>query len=301
MNVRVLYFEGCPNHHGAVQLVHRVADESGVPVTIERVEVKDQADAERYRFLGSPTIQVGGVDVEPSARGRTDFAFACRMYGASGLPSADVVCAALLETTAGCCERTMPAQAGKVNTTVLAAVGSVGAALVASACCWLPPLLLLLGVSAAGVSSVFAGMRPWFLVGAFSLPGVGFYLSYYRTSACEPGSSCAPPNRRRMRFQRLMRWIALAGVLAFTFFPSYAGQASGDAAVVIPENASTMTRKVKGMDCEARAFTIRESLRQVPGVVEASVSYNSSKATVAYRDNLVPDEDAVVAAIHRAG
>jgi copper chaperone CopZ len=97
-----------------------------------------------------------------------------------------------------------------------------------------------------------------------------------------------------------MLWVALAGVLVLAFFPVYGVVASGDGTVVIPENASTMTLKVKGMDCEACAVTIRESLRQVPGVVEASVSYDASTATVAYRDQ-VPDEKAVRAAIRRAG
>lgn len=48
----------------------------------------DQAIAEK--FLGSPTFQIDGADIEPSARQRTDFGMSCRRYptadGPSGLP-----------------------------------------------------------------------------------------------------------------------------------------------------------------------------------------------------------------------
>ena len=68
MKIEVLYFEGCPNHLPAVELMREVAAELGIGADIQEVEVTDQAEAERLRFLGSPTIQVNGIDVEPEAR-----------------------------------------------------------------------------------------------------------------------------------------------------------------------------------------------------------------------------------------
>jgi len=53
-------------------------------------------DVERLRFLGSPTVLVDGVDIEPEARHRTDYSYSCRMYsGVSGLPSEEMLMAAL--------------------------------------------------------------------------------------------------------------------------------------------------------------------------------------------------------------
>jgi hypothetical protein len=43
-------------------------------VPIERITVTSPADIEKHRFLGSPTIQISGLDVDPDARARTDFA-----------------------------------------------------------------------------------------------------------------------------------------------------------------------------------------------------------------------------------
>jgi hypothetical protein len=45
----------------------------GIPVIVEQVLVETPAQAQALGFLGSPTVQVEGCDVEPEARGRTDF------------------------------------------------------------------------------------------------------------------------------------------------------------------------------------------------------------------------------------
>ena len=97
MIVRVLYFDGCPNHAPAVELAKSVAEKARVDATVEEVEVRNQEDAEALRFFGSPTIQVDGVDIDPEARSRSDYSFSCRMYGASGLPSRALLKAALLD------------------------------------------------------------------------------------------------------------------------------------------------------------------------------------------------------------
>ena len=47
---------------------------------IRLVEVTDPEAAVELRFLGSPTVRVDGVDVEPGAAERRDFALSCRIY-----------------------------------------------------------------------------------------------------------------------------------------------------------------------------------------------------------------------------
>ena len=56
--VEILYFDGCPNHDGALALVERVAGELELDPKILLVSVPDPATAERLRFLGSPTVRV---------------------------------------------------------------------------------------------------------------------------------------------------------------------------------------------------------------------------------------------------
>ena len=102
--VEILYFHGCPNHHPAIVLVERVSRELGLQPELQLVNVPDQPAAQRLRFLGSPTIRVGGVDVDPHTEERNDYALACRIFstdaGIAGQPDERWVREALLREAA---------------------------------------------------------------------------------------------------------------------------------------------------------------------------------------------------------
>ena len=88
--VEILYFDGCPNHEPALAVVERVDRELGTNADVRLVNVPDHATAERVRFLGSPTVRVDGVDVDPHAEQRTEYALSCRVFttehGPAGQP-----------------------------------------------------------------------------------------------------------------------------------------------------------------------------------------------------------------------
>jgi hypothetical protein len=102
--VEILYFDGCPSHEAARELVEHVAAELDIEPETDLVEVCDPESAVRLRFLGSPTVRVDGRDVEPGAEKRGDFILACRMYrterGLSGQPDPGWVREALTEAAA---------------------------------------------------------------------------------------------------------------------------------------------------------------------------------------------------------
>jgi hypothetical protein len=93
MRIDVLTFEGCPNAHAAVELVNGVVNELHVDADVREIRVESAEEAERLRFLGSPTVRVDGHDVEPGAGERADYALACRVYqtpaGTAGVPDRD--------------------------------------------------------------------------------------------------------------------------------------------------------------------------------------------------------------------
>jgi hypothetical protein len=60
--------------------VRRIASNAGVDADVHPVRVGDQGQAERLRFLGSPTVRIDGHDLESGAEERTDFVLACRVY-----------------------------------------------------------------------------------------------------------------------------------------------------------------------------------------------------------------------------
>ena len=87
MIVDVLYFEGCPNHTAARALVESVLLEHGLTAEVRDVEVVDPEDAVDKRFLGSPTVRVDDVDVDPSAAYLDRFGLMCRVYRHGNLVS----------------------------------------------------------------------------------------------------------------------------------------------------------------------------------------------------------------------
>ncbi|CAA9491620.1 MAG: hypothetical protein AVDCRST_MAG65-2052 [uncultured Solirubrobacteraceae bacterium] len=86
--VELLYFDGCPSHERLLPVVERLAGEAGAELRARRIETLEAAEAER--FLGSPTLRINGVDVEPGAAARDDFGLKCRIYrsaeGQAGVP-----------------------------------------------------------------------------------------------------------------------------------------------------------------------------------------------------------------------
>ena len=91
--IEVLYSGGCPNHAPFVARLAALLAELGVDEPICEVRVETDAEARTLRFLGSPTLRVDGVDVEPGVSDRTGYALQCRLYP-DGFP-ADGVRAAL--------------------------------------------------------------------------------------------------------------------------------------------------------------------------------------------------------------
>ena len=84
MKIEILYFDGCPNHQPAIELVRQMLREVCGSVEVVEVNVPDAATAEAARFIGSPTIRVDGLDVEPAARTAREYALTCRTYIADG-------------------------------------------------------------------------------------------------------------------------------------------------------------------------------------------------------------------------
>ena len=101
MKVEVLYFAGCPNYAPAVSQVREALEHEGVTAEMVEVEVTDTATAQSVGFLGSPTIRINGLDVEPSARSVHSYGLSCRTYTAenyrAGVPPLAWIRAAIRE------------------------------------------------------------------------------------------------------------------------------------------------------------------------------------------------------------
>jgi hypothetical protein len=95
MLVEVLVFDGCPNGEGAFALARQVVATEFPEAEVRLVDVPDTETAERHKFLGSPSIQVNGIDIEESRLVEEAFSYSCRVYrtekGVHGLPPEDML------------------------------------------------------------------------------------------------------------------------------------------------------------------------------------------------------------------
>ena len=104
MKVEVLYFEGCPNHVPTVERVRQTLQSKNEKADVLEIEVRTQAEAESMGFLGSPSVRINGLDIEPDVRNLTSYGLSCRTYldGAtrSGVPPNELIRLALNEQRA---------------------------------------------------------------------------------------------------------------------------------------------------------------------------------------------------------
>lgn len=84
-----------------------------------------------------------------------------------------------------------PAEAG--STTWFLAGGAVLMSVIASACCWLPLLLMGLGISAVGASTFFASYRPVLLPTTFLLLAGAWLFTYRAGLGLHTGKVAASP------------------------------------------------------------------------------------------------------------
>ena len=90
MQIDLLYFEGCPSWVGGMDNLKAALEAEGLVAEIHLVCVKEDPDAARLMFLGSPSFRVNGADLWPEERKR--YALSCRVYATSeGLRGAPTV------------------------------------------------------------------------------------------------------------------------------------------------------------------------------------------------------------------
>ena len=96
MQIDILYFEGCPHHIPTVERVKQIVAEMGLTIPVTEVQITTPEEAQQRRFLGSPTVLVDGVDIDPDAQQRASDGLSCRVYpGVAGLPPDEMIRAAL--------------------------------------------------------------------------------------------------------------------------------------------------------------------------------------------------------------
>ncbi len=200
----------------------------------------------------------------------------------------------------------------------VAKIGTIVSAIMASACCWLPLLLLAVGVSGAGIAATLETYRPLLMVVTFVFLGAAFYFTYRPKKLapvvgvdCCPmegavaDDCCAPTGKHRfsmMALNRVMLWGVTVLAVAFLFFPSYVGLFLGTAAdATLSENMNQAVFKIEGMTCEGCATILAEAIKTAPRVLAVRVNYEAGEAVVGTEICCPMPEEEILLAIEQVG
>lgn len=273
MKIQLLTFPDCPNAEPARRALREAMRAERIDTRVEEIDITSTVAPAELRAWGSPTILIDGADVagaQPTAG-----EIGCRLY-AGGTPSVVQIRAALGGTRRGGAGWPL--------------VGAIVAALAASACCIIPAVLALIGLSGAGIAAAFAPYRPYFLVATGLALAVGLWLAYRSSPATADACGCAVPRRRR--WTRVGLWLGVALTVSIAAYPSLiSGNASATGSV--QRGVAELRLHVEGMDCRACSKTIARKLATVPGVVTADVDYDAQTAIVKHDGKRDPTRDLV--------
>ena len=104
-------------------------------------------------------------------------------------------------------------------------------------------MLILGGISGAGMMTVMESYRPIFMVVTFAFLGMAFYLTY------RPSRAAAGNGRSKiMTMNKVMLWCVTGVAVLFLFWPQYFTRlASTDGGFTADMNRTVLT--VEGMTC----------------------------------------------------
>ena len=78
MKIELLYIDGCPSWQTGLEKLKTALQMEKLDYPVELVKVKDDSEAARLKFLGSPSIRINGQDLWPEER--EPYSLSCRVY-----------------------------------------------------------------------------------------------------------------------------------------------------------------------------------------------------------------------------
>jgi hypothetical protein len=101
MNIKILYFDGCPSWRYAYEQLRAALKEEGLTIPVELVRVQSDLEAAVARFQGSPSLQYNDQDFWLEER--STYSMNCRVYqtpeGLKGWPTVSMLRQKLQEIT----------------------------------------------------------------------------------------------------------------------------------------------------------------------------------------------------------
>ena len=80
LSIDVMYYEDCPHYEEAAETLKEVLQEEDILAEVHMVPVTPGEDADRWGFIGSPTILINGQDLVQEVDAGTPYEGHCRIY-----------------------------------------------------------------------------------------------------------------------------------------------------------------------------------------------------------------------------
>ena len=93
MKIELICFDGCPSWQKALENLESALQLERIQGEIDLIQVQNDNDAQRLRFLGSPHFRGDGRDLWPEDR--DTYSLGCRVYatpeGIKGVPTVEML------------------------------------------------------------------------------------------------------------------------------------------------------------------------------------------------------------------
>ena len=176
-------------------------------------------------------------------------------------------------------------------------------ALASSLCCVTPVIAAVGGIS--GIGSTFSWVepvRPYLIIGTYSLLAFAFYRTYRATQKDE--CNCEEPSRKSFVNSKTFLWTITFVTTLLISFPYYSKAffKSSETAIVLSEKSKVQTVQViiKGMTCTACEEHVNHELAKVSGIAKYNTSYETGISNVEF-DSGVTNVDNIIKAINKTG
>ncbi len=73
MQVKVASLEKCSATQPTISRVKEIAEDMGIAIDFSHVVIRTAEEAKKHRHIGSPTVQIDGLDIDPEARDVAQF------------------------------------------------------------------------------------------------------------------------------------------------------------------------------------------------------------------------------------
>jgi hypothetical protein len=73
VEIEGIFAPDCGSRDDTLNLINKVIDEMSIAAEVREKTINTAEEAAEYHFLGSPSVRIDGVDIDPEAKDRDDY------------------------------------------------------------------------------------------------------------------------------------------------------------------------------------------------------------------------------------